>query len=68
LTRARASTYGYDARAPTRGISRLGVPFASPNALFNLSKFSVRWLRLGIQFERIKPGDPQENTTVLLAS
>jgi hypothetical protein len=25
-----------------------GVPFASPNALFNLSKLSVRWLRLGI--------------------
>jgi hypothetical protein len=25
-----------------------GVPFASPNALFNLSKLSVWWLRLGI--------------------
>jgi hypothetical protein len=24
-----------------------GVPFASPNALFNLSKLSVWWLRLG---------------------
>jgi len=38
-----------------------GVPFASPNALFNLSKLSVWWLRLGIQIERIKPGNPQEN-------
>jgi putative transposase len=25
-----------------------GVPFASPNSLFNLSKLSVWWLRLGI--------------------
>jgi len=35
-----------------------GVPFASPNALFNLSKLSVWWLRLGIQIERIRPGRP----------
>jgi transposase InsO family protein len=38
-----------------------GVPFASPNALFNLSKMSVWWLRLGIAIERIKPGQPQQN-------
>lgn len=38
-----------------------GVPFASPNALFNLSKLSVWWLRLGIQIERIRPGHPQQN-------
>ena len=38
-----------------------GVPFASPNALFNLSRLSVWWLRLGIQIERIKPGNPQQN-------
>jgi transposase InsO family protein len=38
-----------------------GVPFASPNALFNLSKLSVWWLRLGIQIERIRPGCPQQN-------
>ena len=31
-----------------------GVPFASPNALFNLSKLSVWWLRLGIAIERIQ--------------
>jgi len=36
-----------------------GVPFASPNALFNLSKLSVWWLRLGIAIERIQPGHPQ---------
>jgi transposase InsO family protein len=36
-----------------------GVPFASPNALFNLSKLSVWWPRLGIAIERIKPGHPQ---------
>jgi transposase InsO family protein len=38
-----------------------GVPFASPNALFNLSKLSVWWLRLGIAIERIRPGHPQQN-------
>ncbi len=38
-----------------------GVPFASPNALFNLSRLSVWWLRLGITLERIKPGQPQPN-------
>jgi transposase InsO family protein len=38
-----------------------GVPFASPNALYNLSKLSVWWLRLGIGIERIKPGHPQQN-------
>ena len=38
-----------------------GVPFASPNALFNLSKLSIWWLRLGIAIERIKPGHPQQN-------
>lgn len=38
-----------------------GVPFASPNGLFNLSKLSVWWLRLGIDIERIKPGHPQQN-------
>lgn len=38
-----------------------GVPFASPNALFNLSRLSVWWLRLGINIERIKPGCPQQN-------
>lgn len=38
-----------------------GVPFASANALFNLSKLSVWWLRLGIEIERIKPGKPQQN-------
>ena len=38
-----------------------GLPFASPNALFNLSKLSVWWLRLGIAIERIRPGRPQQN-------
>src|SRR3712207_4852521 len=38
-----------------------GVPFASPNGLFNLSKLSVWWLRLGISIERITPGHPQQN-------
>ena len=38
-----------------------GVPFASPNGLYNLSKLSVWWLRLGIAIERIRPGHPQQN-------
>jgi transposase InsO family protein len=38
-----------------------GLPFASPNGLYNLSRLSVWWLRLGIAIERIRPGNPQEN-------
>jgi len=38
-----------------------GLPFASPNGLYNLSKLSVWWLRLGIDIERIQPGCPQQN-------
>ena len=38
-----------------------GLPFASPNGLYNLSKLSVWWLRLGIAIERIQPGRPQQN-------
>ena len=38
-----------------------GVPFASPHALFGMSRLAVWWLRLGIAIERIKPGHPQQN-------
>jgi len=38
-----------------------GLPFASPNGLYGLSKLSVWWLRLGIALERIKPGKPTQN-------
>jgi hypothetical protein len=38
-----------------------GAPFASPNALFGLSRLAIYWLRLGICIERIKPGCPQQN-------
>ena len=38
-----------------------GVPFASPNAFFGLSTLSAWSLHLGIQTERIKPGNPQQN-------
>ena len=38
-----------------------GIPFASGNSLFGLTKLSVWWLRLGIGLERIKPGNPQQN-------
>jgi putative transposase len=38
-----------------------GVPFASAHALYGLSKLGVWWLRLGIQIERIAPGQPQQN-------
>ncbi len=38
-----------------------GVPFASPNGLFGLSKLAVWWLRLGIAIERITPGQPTQN-------
>lgn len=35
-----------------------GVPLASPHGLFQLSKLSVWWLRLGITIERIQPVIP----------
>jgi transposase InsO family protein len=38
-----------------------GVPFASPHGLFQLSRLSGWWLRLGIAIERIQPGHPQQN-------
>src|SRR5262249_1601350 len=38
-----------------------GVPFASPNGLFNLSKLSVWWLRLVITIERLRQGHPKKN-------
>jgi transposase InsO family protein len=38
-----------------------GAPFASANAMFGLSRLSVWWLRLGINLERIQPGNPQQN-------
>jgi transposase InsO family protein len=37
-----------------------GPPFAS-RALGGLSRLSVRWVKLGIRLERIRPGHPQEN-------
>jgi putative transposase len=43
------------------GLPRAIRTVASPNSLFNLSKLSVWWLRLGIAIERIKPGHPQQN-------
>ena len=62
----RARLHGLRAAVRERGLphairSDNGVPFASPNGLFNLSKLSVWWLRLGIAIERIKPGHPQQN-------
>ena len=38
-----------------------GIPFASGQALYGLTKLSVWWLRLGIRIERIKPGHPEQN-------
>ena len=38
-----------------------GVPFASAQALYGLSKLAVWWLRLGIEIERTTPGHPEQN-------
>lgn len=38
-----------------------GIPFASGNSTWNLTKLSVWWIRLGIKLERIEPGNPQQN-------
>ena len=45
----------------TRREATFRQPFASPHGLFQLSKLSVWWLRLGISIERIRPGHPQQN-------
>jgi len=37
-----------------------GVPFASPNGLFNLSKLSVWWLRLGVGSSGSSPAIPNK--------
>lgn len=65
-TREQPTIMGFERLFKERGLPNAirtdnGVPFASPNALFNLSKLSVWWLRLGISIERIKPGHPQQN-------
>jgi len=65
-TREQLAFTAFDRLFQERGLpdairSDNGVPFASPNSLFNLSKLSVWWLRLGIAIERIKPGHPQQN-------
>ena len=46
---------------PNRIRTDNGVPFSSANAIHGLSRLSVWWLRLGIEIERIKPGNPQQN-------
>jgi putative transposase len=38
-----------------------GIPFASGNSLWNLTRLSLWWIRLGIKIERIEPGNPQQN-------
>jgi transposase InsO family protein len=65
-TRENPATTAFEQLFVERGLplairSDNGVPFASPNGLYNLSKLAVWWLRLGIQIERIKPGHPQQN-------
>ncbi|MFL5574710.1 MAG: integrase core domain-containing protein [Gemmatimonadaceae bacterium] len=67
------STKGRDARRVlewafrTYGLPRAirsdnGVPFAT-TGLHGLSRLNVWWLRLGIQHQRILPGQPQQNGT-----
>ena len=46
---------------PTAIRSDNGVPFASGNSTWNLTRLSVWWIRLGIKLERIEPGNPQQN-------
>jgi transposase InsO family protein len=38
-----------------------GIPFSSRTTFFGLSRLPVWWLRLGINIERIRPGNPQQN-------
>jgi len=38
-----------------------GVPFASGQSFYGLTRLSVWWMRHAINLERIRPGHPQEN-------
>ena len=38
-----------------------GAPFASPRGILGLSQLSSRWVALGINLERGRPGCPQDN-------
>jgi putative transposase len=38
-----------------------GIPFAGGNSMWNMTRLSVWWIRLGIKLERIEPGCPQQN-------
>lgn len=38
-----------------------GIPFASGNSAWGLTRLSVWWIRLGIKLERIEPGCPEQN-------
>ena len=38
-----------------------GIPFACGNSMWNMTRLSVWWIRLGIKLERIEPGNPQQN-------
>jgi len=65
-TREALAVTAFERQFEERGLSAAirsdnGVPFASANSLFNLSRLSVWCLRRGIQIERIKPGHPQQN-------
>ncbi len=65
-TRESPATTAFEQLFIERGLPRAirsdnGVPFASPNGLYTLSRLAVWWLRLGISIERIKPGHPQQN-------
>jgi transposase InsO family protein len=65
-TRSELSFTAFEALFKERGLplgirSDNGVPFASPNSLFGLSKLSLWWLRLGVSVERIRPGHPEQN-------
>ena len=65
-TREATAITAFEALFKERGLpgairSDNGVPFACPCALFQLSRLSVWWLRLGISIERIEPGKPQQN-------
>ncbi len=42
-------------------LSDNGAPFASPRAIFGLTKLSAWFMNLGIEIARIKPGKPQQN-------
>ena len=61
LNRACAASREFQHGLPGAMRSDNGAPFASARGVLGLSRLSSRWVALGIDLERSRPGCPQDN-------